>query len=182
MKEWFDSLEEDVKKKVVIGAWVITVVSVLLVLLLPSESIIVTFVSIIFTVALVFSIVFTKWNSKGEKVSTSSTPSMHTVANDVAKEDSPEEIERKQVYGITFEQGRNNFKIDEELLYKYNIDPWGKGLSEEEYNELAEEDTQRSYLEEIKEEIDENVSRINKDYDLLWNAYRWVIFKEKLFC
>ncbi len=28
----------------------------------------------------------------------------------------PEEIERKQVYGITFEQGRNNFKIDADLL------------------------------------------------------------------
>ena len=28
----------------------------------------------------------------------------------------PEEIETKQVYGITFEQGRNNFKIDESLL------------------------------------------------------------------
>ena len=28
----------------------------------------------------------------------------------------PEEIERKQVYGITFEQGRNNFKIDRDLL------------------------------------------------------------------
>ncbi len=28
----------------------------------------------------------------------------------------PAEIEHKQVYGITFEQGRNNFKIDEELL------------------------------------------------------------------
>lgn len=28
----------------------------------------------------------------------------------------PEPIERKQVYGITFEQGRNNFKIDNELL------------------------------------------------------------------
>ncbi len=28
----------------------------------------------------------------------------------------PEEIERKQVFGITFEQGRNNFKIDEDLL------------------------------------------------------------------
>ena len=28
----------------------------------------------------------------------------------------PEEIEHKDVYGITFEQGRNNFKIDEELL------------------------------------------------------------------
>ena len=28
----------------------------------------------------------------------------------------PEEIERKQVFGITFEQGRNNFKIDQSLL------------------------------------------------------------------
>ncbi len=28
----------------------------------------------------------------------------------------PELIERKQVYGITFEQGRNNFKIDRELF------------------------------------------------------------------
>ena len=28
----------------------------------------------------------------------------------------PEERERKQVFGITFEQGRNNFKIDRELL------------------------------------------------------------------
>ncbi len=28
----------------------------------------------------------------------------------------PDDAERKQVYGITFEQGRNNFKIDEELL------------------------------------------------------------------
>lgn len=28
----------------------------------------------------------------------------------------PEEIERKQVYGVTFEQGRNNFKIDASLL------------------------------------------------------------------
>ena len=28
----------------------------------------------------------------------------------------PEEIEKKQVYGITFEQGRNNFEINKELL------------------------------------------------------------------
>ena len=28
----------------------------------------------------------------------------------------PEEIERKQVFGITFEQGRNNFEINEALL------------------------------------------------------------------
>ncbi len=28
----------------------------------------------------------------------------------------PEEQEKKQVYGVTFEQGRNNFKIDRELL------------------------------------------------------------------
>ena len=30
----------------------------------------------------------------------------------------PQERERKQVFGITFEQGRNNFKINEELLTK----------------------------------------------------------------
>ena len=30
----------------------------------------------------------------------------------------PEEIERKQVFGVTFEQGRNNFKIDRSLLEK----------------------------------------------------------------
>ncbi len=30
----------------------------------------------------------------------------------------PEENERKQVFGVTFEQGRNNFKINEELLTK----------------------------------------------------------------
>lgn len=28
----------------------------------------------------------------------------------------PEEVERKQVFGVVFEQGRNNLKIDEELL------------------------------------------------------------------
>ena len=28
----------------------------------------------------------------------------------------PDEVEKKQVFGITFEQGRNNFKIDRELL------------------------------------------------------------------
>lgn len=28
----------------------------------------------------------------------------------------PEELETKQVYGVTFQQGRNNFKINEELL------------------------------------------------------------------
>ncbi len=28
----------------------------------------------------------------------------------------PDEIERKQVYGVTFEQGRNNYRIDESIL------------------------------------------------------------------
>lgn len=96
MKKWFNSLEEDMRKKVVIGAWLITVASFLLFQLLPSKSGIATFVSLIITVALVFSIVFTKWNSKGKKVSTSSTPSMYAVANGLVKEDSPEEIERKK--------------------------------------------------------------------------------------
>ena len=41
----------------------------------------------------------------------------------------PEEIETKQVFGITFEQGRNNFKIDRELLS--NIVTENKALSEE---------------------------------------------------
>lgn len=34
----------------------------------------------------------------------------------IDKDYEPEEIERKQVFGITFEQGRNNLKIDEALL------------------------------------------------------------------
>lgn len=40
----------------------------------------------------------------------------------------PEEKERKQVFGITFEQGRNNFKIDESLLE--NIVTKNKNLPE----------------------------------------------------
>ncbi len=40
----------------------------------------------------------------------------------------PDEAERKQVYGITFEQGRNNFKIDEALLS--NIVTDNKNLTE----------------------------------------------------
>ncbi len=41
----------------------------------------------------------------------------------------PAEIERKQVFGITFEQGRNNFKIDRELLN--NIVTANKNLPED---------------------------------------------------
>ena len=41
----------------------------------------------------------------------------------------PAEIETKQVYGITFEQGRNNFKINKELLS--NIVTANKNLTEE---------------------------------------------------
>lgn len=41
----------------------------------------------------------------------------------------PAEIERKQVFGVTFEQGRNNFKIDRELLN--NIVTKNKDLPEE---------------------------------------------------
>ena len=41
----------------------------------------------------------------------------------------PAEVERKQVYGITFEQGRNNFKIDRELLS--NVVTANKELPEE---------------------------------------------------
>ncbi len=41
----------------------------------------------------------------------------------------PAEVERKQVFGITFEQGRNNFKIDRELLS--NVVTANKELPEE---------------------------------------------------
>ncbi len=41
----------------------------------------------------------------------------------------PAEIEHKQVFGITFEQGRNNFKIDRELIS--NLVTENKNLTEE---------------------------------------------------
>ena len=46
----------------------------------------------------------------------------------------PAEIETKQVYGITFEQGRNNFKIDRELLR--NIVTENKDLPESAIRDL----------------------------------------------
>lgn len=46
----------------------------------------------------------------------------------------PEPIERKQVFGITFEQGRNNFKIDRELLS--NLVTKNKNLSDEAARDL----------------------------------------------
>ena len=46
----------------------------------------------------------------------------------------PEPIEHKQVYGITFEQGRNNFKIDRELLS--NIVTANKNLPDEAARDL----------------------------------------------
>ena len=46
----------------------------------------------------------------------------------------PEPVEHKQVFGITFEQGRNNFKIDRELLN--NIVTENKDLSNEAARDL----------------------------------------------
>ncbi len=46
----------------------------------------------------------------------------------------PDVQEKKQVYGITFEQGRNNFKIDRELLS--NIVTENKALSDEAARDL----------------------------------------------
>ncbi len=47
----------------------------------------------------------------------------------------PEEIEHKDVFGITFEQGRNNLKIDEEFLMQ-NIITENKNLTEEAKRDL----------------------------------------------
>ena len=46
----------------------------------------------------------------------------------------PAQIERKQVFGITFEQGRNNFRIDRELLT--NVVTENKNLPEEAIRDL----------------------------------------------
>jgi len=46
----------------------------------------------------------------------------------------PEEIERKHVFGITFEQGRNNFKIDKDLLN--NVVTANKDLPKEAIRDL----------------------------------------------
>ena len=46
----------------------------------------------------------------------------------------PEEIERKQVFGITFEQGRNNFVINKELLS--NVVTQNKNLPDEAIRDL----------------------------------------------
>lgn len=46
----------------------------------------------------------------------------------------PEEIERKQVYGVTFEQGRNNLKIDADMLK--NIITENKEIPEEAQRDL----------------------------------------------
>ena len=96
MENWFKSLAEDVRKKVVVGGWLITVALFFLVGLIPSESGASTFLLLIFVVALVFSILFTKWNSKDKKTSASSTYSMYAAANGLVKEDTQEEIERKK--------------------------------------------------------------------------------------
>lgn len=47
----------------------------------------------------------------------------------------PSEIEKKQVYGITFEQGRNNFKIDSSLLE--NIVTENKDMPEDAKRDLV---------------------------------------------
>ena len=156
------------RKKIVIGGWFITVASFLLFGLLPSESGIANFISLIFTVALVLSIIFTKWNSKDNKASTSSTPSMHSVANDLVKEDSPEEIERKKRreeylrnkvlaaqneleslprYAIELSTEKRNRRTGYEEVHFSNITPKGR------YNEFVVFDTETTGLAASKERI-----------------------------
>lgn len=91
MKKWFNSLEKDMKKMVVIGAWLITIASLWLIAVLLSVSGNTTFVSLIFTVALVLSVNFTKWNFKDKEASTSST-----INNIKTEEKSAEELEREK--------------------------------------------------------------------------------------
>ena len=89
MKKWFNSLEENMQKMVVISAWIITVAVLLLFSLFPSESSVAIFLSFMFTVALVISILFTKWDADGKKLA-------HHQPNNIVDENSLEEIERKK--------------------------------------------------------------------------------------
>ena len=52
----------------------------------------------------------------------------------IAEDYTPEPIERKQVYGVTFEQGRNEYKIDDSLLN--NIVTGSKTMTEEAKRDL----------------------------------------------
>ena len=85
MKKWFNSLEEDMRKKAEIGGWITTGISFFLISILPSGSGIATLISPIFAVALVFSILFTKWNYD-----------MRKATNGTAKEDDTAELEREE--------------------------------------------------------------------------------------
>ena len=168
MKNWFNSLTEEVRKKVVVGGWLITAALFLLFVLMPSESGAETFVSLIFVVALVFSILFTKWNSKDKKASASSTYSMYDAANGLVKEDSPEEIERKKRreeylrnkvitaqneleslprYTIELSVEKRNRRTGYEEVHFSNITPKGK------YNEFVVFDTETTGVSASKDRI-----------------------------
>lgn len=85
MKKWFNSLEEKMRKKWLIGCWLTTVALFWLIGLLPNTSGIATFLSLIFIVALIFSIILTKWSH-----------SANNDTNGIAEEDDPAEIEREK--------------------------------------------------------------------------------------
>lgn len=89
MKKWFNSLEKDMRKLIVIGGWLITIASFWVTCLLLSASRDITFISYILTVALVLSILFTKWNSKDKEASATSN-------NIKTEEKSAEELERER--------------------------------------------------------------------------------------
>ena len=85
LEKWFNSLEEDMRKKAVIGAWITTGALYILINILPIESIISTFLSLLCAVALVLSVFFTKWNS-----------SMDKATNGKSKEDYTAELEMEK--------------------------------------------------------------------------------------
>ena len=67
MKDWFCSLDESIRKKIVLVSWITTIASFILGGILPSDSAISGFIGFLFLVGIVIGILSTKWNSVATK-------------------------------------------------------------------------------------------------------------------
>lgn len=121
MKKWFESLESELKKKLKIGGRVITAISFVLCGIMPSDSGAATFFSTVFIIALIASILFTKWSPKESKTGSTSTPSMYAAANGLMDDD-PAEIERKKKREEFLRNKVLAAQSELEALPRYNIE------------------------------------------------------------
>lgn len=126
MKNWFTSLEEDKKKKVIMLSWVVTILSSFLAL-------VVFFFSYIFVAGLVFSILFTKWNKRTEsnKINSSFSPfgtedpranatPLDAVDSKSKNETAQKQTETHRVAGVSFREDAITDLMGENSYYSYS--------------------------------------------------------------